>query len=146
GHAELHRRAAGGEDDDGRLIDVAGLRVRFENAVLTLAHAFNDNAVSEIRPELRRVVGELLRELLTENALEARIILDELGVQQLTAGEATLQHRCLQHRATGIHRGAHPGRTRANDDDVEMVSRGQLRWCGGVLVRWRVSAVVRSLY
>ena len=54
--------------------------------------------------------------------LEARVVVDPLGVEQLAAGHAALQHDRVQHAATGVQRGAHPGRPRADDDQVVLLA------------------------
>ena len=128
GNAELHRRAAGGDDDGRRLDRRRPTRCASRTCRPSrLLHALDDDAVLELGAELRGVIGEFLRELVPEDRLEAGIVLDQLGVQQLAARKAALEHDGFEHRAAGIHAGAHPRRARADDDDVVLIGRGQFR-------------------
>ena len=127
GNAQLDRRAAGRDDDTLRNERVARVRSRLEHAVRSLLHRLDDDTVSKFGAELRGVIGEFLRELVPEHVLEAGIVLDHFGVEQLAARKSALEHDRLQHGASGVHAGAHAGRSRADDDDVVLIGRGQFR-------------------
>ena len=84
------------------------------------------HTIPELGAEFHGVQVELLRELVAENVLEPRVVLDDLGIQELTAGKASLQYDRFEHGAAGIERGTHSSRSRADDHNIvcERVSHG----------------------
>src|SRR6267143_163548 len=81
GDAELHRRAAGGEDHGAGAISVAARGDDLEPFVLRLTHPF-DGVGEDLGAELLGVLGHLLGELPPLDALEPDVVLDQVGVQQ----------------------------------------------------------------
>jgi len=68
---------------------------------------------------------ELLGQLVAEDFRESNDVVEELGVEELAARKAALEHRGAQHGAAGIERGCHPGRTRTDDYDVVVANCGR---------------------
>jgi len=60
-----------------------------------LSDALHDDSVPELSAELRGVIGELQRQLVAEYALESRIVLDQFGVEELTARKASFENHRL---------------------------------------------------
>ena len=118
--AELHRRAAGGEDHRGGAIGVTLRRAHVEPAVTAALNAL-DRVGHELRAELLGVLGHFLRQLPALDALEAGVVFDQVGVEQLAARRAALERHGLEHAAARVHRRAHAGRSRADDDDVVLL-------------------------
>ena len=118
GDAELHRRAARREDRDRRAIHVAALSDRLEGAVGKPAQRHGGDAGDDLGAELPCVRLELLRELPAVHGFEARVVLDLLGVEQLAAGGAALEHHGLEHAAAGIEPRGESRRSGADDHDV----------------------------
>jgi hypothetical protein len=75
---------------------------------------------SDLGPELLRVAGHALGELAAEDGLEAGVILDELGVEELSSRDLAFEQQRPEHAAAGIHGGAQPGRAPADDDGIEV--------------------------
>src|SRR5258708_28431540 len=67
------------------------------------------------------MLGHLLAQRPSLDASDAGIALDPTGVEQPTARRAALERPSLEHAAARVHRGAHAGRSRPNDDDVVLV-------------------------
>src|SRR6185437_446121 len=127
GHAELDRRAARRADHRRRAVDFACLVARLEHPVRQLANGFDDHAVLKLGTELGGVLGEFLRELAAEDALESGVVLDQLGIEELAAGKAALEDDGLEHGSAGVHAGAHSCRARSDNHDVVGVSRSHVR-------------------
>src|SRR5450759_5991039 len=54
----------------------------------------------------------------SEDRFEARIVLDQLCVQELTAKRTAVDHHRLQVHPSGVQCGRQPGGTPSDDDDV----------------------------
>src|SRR5438309_1883297 len=52
------------------------------------------------------------------DALESGVVLDQVGVEELTTGGATLDRDGLEHAAAGVHGCGESRRARAHDDHV----------------------------
>jgi hypothetical protein len=61
------------------------------------------------------------REFPAQDMLEAGVVLDRFGVEQLAAGHATFQHNRVKHRTPGVHRGGQAGRTGPYDHNIVLV-------------------------
>ena len=118
GHAELGGRPARRQEDRRRAVALAGLRGHGEQAVglaLDARHAVGD----QLRAELERVRRHLLGQLEAVDRLEAGVVLDQLGVEELAAGHPLLEHHGAQHRAAGVEGAGEPRRARADDDQIQ---------------------------
>src|SRR5690349_9425751 len=96
---ELHRSAARRHDDGWGSVHLALARLRIEVAVVALANGRDVHAIAEFGAELLGMRLELLGQLVTQYALEAGIVLDELRVEQLAARGASFEYDRFQHRA-----------------------------------------------
>src|SRR3989442_9005102 len=120
-HAKLHRRAAGREDHRRGAVHPAAGGAYLEYAVLTLAHALH-HIGDDLRPEFLGMIVHLLRELPPLDALESGVVLDQVGVEELTTRCATLDRDGLQHAAASVHGGGESGGAGAHDDQVVAVA------------------------
>src|SRR5207247_11449117 len=77
-------------------------------------------AVANLYPELPRVVGHLERQVGAEDRLEAGVVLDQLGVQELAAQRPAVDDDRLQVHPGGVQGSRQPRRPAAHDDDVEI--------------------------
>src|SRR5207245_2028776 len=88
-HTELDRGPARRENHGRRAIGFPPGRGDVEPAVLRLADPFH--AVGDdLGPELLGMLGHLLGQLPALDALEPDVVLDQVRVQELAAGRATL--------------------------------------------------------
>src|SRR6266566_4455007 len=117
GHAELHRRPAGGEDHRRGAIQPLVGREDVEQPVGGLADLLY-GVGDELGAELPGVIREHPGELPALDALEPDVVLDEVGVEQLPAGRAALDRDRLEHAATRVQRGAEASGPGADDDDI----------------------------
>src|SRR5262249_33113537 len=117
GNSQLRRRAPGGQDHGLAAIRIAAGRLDVEPAVGMAMDAI-DRVGDDVGADLLGVLGHLLRQLPPLDALEADVVLDEVGVEELTARRAALDRDRLEHAAPGVHRGAEPRGAGADDDDV----------------------------
>ena len=120
GYLELGGRAAGGEDHGGCLVDRAAGGRDLEHAVVPAGDAL-DVLLADVGAECGGVRRHLLRQLPPEHVLEARIVVDPLGVEQFATGHAALQQHRLEHAAAGVHGGAEPRGPAADDDQLELL-------------------------
>src|SRR5207247_10311556 len=77
--------------------------------------------VANLHPELSRVVAHLERQVRAEDRLEAGVVLDQLGVQELAAERPPVDDDRLQVHPGGVEGSRQPGRPAAHDDHVEIV-------------------------
>src|SRR2546427_9694306 len=62
------------------------------------------------------MIMHLLRELPPLDTLESGIVLNQVGVEELTTGGAPLDRDGLEHAAAGVHGGGEAGGAGAHDD------------------------------
>ncbi len=117
GDVQLPRRATGGDDHRRSRVGLVELGLHVEVPFVPLRDGL-DGIHDDLRAELERVIGHLLGQVRTLDALEADVILDEVGVQHLAAGHAPLDDQGLEHAAPRVHRRAQPGGTTAHNDHV----------------------------
>ena len=72
----------------------------------------------QVDAELDGLVCHALGQLRPSDVIEARVILDRLGVEQLAARGAALEHHGFDPRSPGVQGGGQAGRPCADDDDV----------------------------
>src|SRR6266550_2919836 len=117
GHAQLDRSAAGGEDHGLRAVGGPAGCLHVEPAVGVSLDSL-DRVGDDLGAELFRMLGHLLRQLPALDALEADVVFDQIGVEQLPARRAALDRDRVEHATAGVERGAQPGRAGAYDDHV----------------------------
>ena len=116
-HLEVARQASGGHDQSRR----AKLLARFhaDDLGVPLDDDLVDGLeVADVDAELPGVVAHLEGELRPEHGLETRVVLDQLGVQELTAEGTSVQDHGSQVHAGGVERGRQPGGPAPHDDHV----------------------------
>src|SRR5439155_7620253 len=118
GHAELHRLAAD-RDENGERAMLCSV-VEQDDLPRALVPDLHHAADVHAQTELQRVVGHLVGELETGDGLEAGIVLDELGVEDLAAGAVLLEEHDIHVRARGIQSRGEAGGAGADDDQVEI--------------------------
>ena len=95
GDSQLERRAPGGHDHGRRDVDLLETRAGLEHPVLALPHSLHVGAEEELGAELLGVVGILLREVAAQDLRETGDVVEVLGVEQLAARRAALEHAVL---------------------------------------------------
>src|SRR5262249_23629731 len=105
GNVELAGRATGTHDDGRDTIRAAQLSGHVELAVVPLLHPF-DRIHDEFSAELFGVLEHALREVSPEYTLESGIVLDQLGIEQLTTRDPAFDYQRLEHATATVHRGA----------------------------------------
>src|SRR2546427_10641779 len=68
------------------------------------------------------MIMHLLRELPPLDTLESGIVLNQVGVEELTTGGAPLDRDGLEHAAAGVHGGGEAGGAGAHDEQVVAVA------------------------
>ena len=113
--AELLGLAARGQNDVvRRVLSVLGL-----HDVLRAAPADPGDADGlQVDAELDGLVGHALGEFRPGDVIEPRVVLDRLGVEQLAARGAALEHHGFDPRSSGVQGGGQAGRPSADDDHV----------------------------
>ena len=113
--AELLGLAARGQNDVvRRVLSVFGL-----HDVLRAAPADPGDADGfQVDAELDGLVGHALGEFRPGDVIEPRVVLDRLGVEQLAARGAALEHHGFDPRSSGVQGGGQAGRPSADDDHV----------------------------
>src|ERR1700730_4337699 len=115
GDTKRERLAAGREDHEvGNVLAVFGLHDLLVAATVDPGHPSG----FELNAELDGLVGHLLGELRPGDVVEAWIVFDRLGVEQLAAGRAPLQGHGFDPRAAGVQGGRQARRPGADDDHV----------------------------
>ena len=118
GNAELLRLAAGGQDHEvGEERAVIGL----DDFLAALAPDRGDVGRLQLDAKLDRLVGHPLGKFRPGDMVEAWIVLDRLGVEQLPAWRSALQQHGLDPSPPGVQGGRQSRRTTANDGDVVLV-------------------------
>jgi hypothetical protein len=74
----------------------------------------------DVGPELHRVRRHQVGELATQDVLKSGIVIDPLGIEQLSARNTPLQKDRPQHPASGVHGGAQPRGSSTHNDDVQL--------------------------
>src|SRR5213594_982077 len=115
--AELDGCATGGEDHRLATVGVASRGVHVEPAARVPADPL-DRVGHDLGAELLGVLGHLLRQLPALDALEADVVFDEIGIEQLSTRRAALDRDRLEHAAVRVQRGTQPRRACAHDDHV----------------------------
>src|SRR5204862_630221 len=115
GNAEFDGRSTGCEDHGLAAIGVAARGCHIEPAVGVFVNAL-DRVGHNLRPELPRVFGHLLRELPPLDALESDVVFDQIRVQQLAARCPALDGEAAEHAAARIEGSAQPGGPCTDDD------------------------------
>ncbi len=143
-----HPQLAGcssGRDDHGRCpVLLLQLRGDIEGAVRSLGDRLH-RVHHELGPEFLGVIGHALCQFRALDALEADVVLDEIGVEELTTRHAALDHERLEHSAACVHRGAEPGGSGADDDHIVSLFRLSILGCHVFLNCSRRSGPTRLL-
>ena len=119
GDVELARVAAGGDDDRRRAV-LAGVGLDHLHAVVLDADAVH-RRVHHLGAEVLGLGEHHGGEVAAEDALEAGVVLDQLGVEQLAAGGLGLDDHGADLAAAGVEGGGETGRAGADDGDVVLV-------------------------
>ena len=128
GDAEVAGQAARGHDQ-GRRADLVtrlqpdDLRRPF---FVDLLDRFE---LADLEAEFPRVVAHLGRQLRAQDGLVARVVLDQLGVQQLPAKRAPVQQQRLEVHPGRVEAGRQPGGA-ASDDDYIVIAHSIRSKCG----------------
>src|SRR5207302_10230821 len=122
GNVQLSRVATGGDDHRGRaVLTGAG----FEDLGAVGQHANSGHVGADnLGAEARCLSGHRLGELDAQDGVEARVVLDELGVEQLPARSLALEQHGTVHVPAGVQRGGQAGRAATDDGDVEVAVVG----------------------
>src|SRR2546427_555609 len=72
----------------------------------------------QVDAELDGLVGHALGEFRPGDVIEPRVVLDRLGVEQLAARSAALEHHGFDPRSSGVQGGGQAGRPSADDDHI----------------------------
>src|SRR3989441_6934903 len=117
GHAELDGCATGGEDHRLTAIAVAARGLDVEPAVGVPRDSL-DGIGHDPGAQLLRVFGHFLRPLPPPDALEADVVFDEVGVEELSARRTALDRDRVEHATARVKRRTQPCRAGAHDDHV----------------------------
>src|SRR6185436_17698011 len=117
-HAELYRRATRRENDRLAAVGVTPRGLDVEPAVGMPVNAV-DGIGDDLRAEFHGVLGHLLRQIPTLDALEADVVFDEIGIQELAARRAALDRDRLEQAPARIEGRAQARGAGTHDDDVE---------------------------
>ena len=122
GNAQLRRLAADGDDD--RVRGMSGAVVHLDDlAVALLTDLLHLRVRLDLQTEFPRVLGHFRRELGAGDGLEARIVFDELCVEDLAAGVLGFEQDHVHVRSRRVQTRGEPGGTAADDDHVEISHR-----------------------
>ena len=125
-HAELDRLAADGDDD--RVGAELGAVLEAHHLVVALAADPAHGLVGlDLEPEFQRMLRHPLREGGAGDRLDARIVLDELGVQDLATEVSLLEEDDPHVGARRIESSGEAGGSSADDDEVELGQRFPFR-------------------
>src|SRR5712664_4252170 len=116
-HPEFDGCATGGEDYRLTAIAVAAGGLDVEPAVGVPADPL-DGIGHDLGAELLRMFGHLLRQLPPLDALEADVVFDEVGVEELSTRRAALDRDRVEHATAGVERRTQPRGAGAYDDHV----------------------------
>src|SRR5450759_2314733 len=120
-HAELARRGAGGEDDRACAV-LHAVRGHHEAAAVR-ADGLDRLEGAELGAELLRVVAHLVAQVGAGHPVaEAGVVLYPVGDRDLAAGERTLERDGLGARSCAVQRRGEPGRSPADDGDVDQIT------------------------
>ena len=117
GDAKVARQAAGGHDQGRRAKLVARLHADDLGAAV-LVDLLDRLELPDFQAEPAGVVAHLGGQLAAQDGLEAGVVLDQLGVQQLAAEGAPVQQEGLEVHPGRVEAGGQPGRAAAHDDYV----------------------------
>src|SRR5579864_1814876 len=125
GHVEVTRQSAGGHDQRRRAQLLARLQAHDLDVALDVDLA-DRLEVAHVDPEPARVVAHLHGQLGAEDRLEARVVLDQLRVQELATERTAVDHDRLEVHPGGVQGGGQARRAPADDDHV-VVAHGTNR-------------------
>jgi len=116
-HAQVARQSARGHDQSGG----AQLLARFE--AHHLGHSLDVDLLDRfevpyLEAELAGVVAHLGRQLRAEDRLKARVVLHQLGVQELSAERSPVDQHSLQVHPCRVEACRQTGRAAPHDDHV----------------------------
>ncbi len=117
GDAELDRRTTSRDYRSRCVVNVARLGLDVERSVLEAPDREHDTLM-KLSTKFLCMTLEALREIPALDVLEAWIVFDRFGVEQLSARTTALDDHCLQHRSSGVHPCGHPSGTGTDDYDV----------------------------
>src|ERR1019366_4258038 len=108
GHVELPRPAAGGEDQGGGVQLPPALQPGQLGAAGANLDRLHRLEFANVETELAGVVAHLAGQVPAGDRLESRVVLDQLGVEQLAADRATVDQHRLQVHAGSVEPAARP--------------------------------------
>jgi len=117
GGAQLPGQAAGGHDQGGRPQLLPALQLHDLLVVLDVDLA-DGLELPDVEPEVARVLAHLDGQLAAQDRLEARVVLDQLGVEQLAAQRPPVEEHGAQVHAGRVEARRQAGRAAPHDDHV----------------------------
>jgi len=116
---KLRRLAADG-DDHGIRRQLGPILEGHDLAIALGANAFHRLVSLDLETEFDRVVGHLLGEVRAGDRLEAGIVLDQVGVEDLASGSLRVEKENLHVGARRVQPRSEAGGSAADDDEVEI--------------------------